>query len=109
MKLYIGGAYQGQESLAKQENPGAEIFSGFHETVRNAVLTDGRDPRAFALDFIAAHPDAVVAANEVGAGVVPMEKEERVFREAVGRVLCLIAERSETVVRCVCGIGVRIK
>ena len=109
MKLYIGGAYQGQDELAERENPDAEIHMNFHETIRKAVLTEGRDPRAFALAFIAAHPDAVVVANEVGAGVVPVEKEERVFREAVGRVLCLVAEKAETVVRCVCGVGVRIK
>ena len=109
MKLYIGGVYQGQEELARSENPGAEIFVDFHETIRTAVLKGGQDPREFARDFCDKHPDAVVAANEVGAGVVPMEKEDRMFREAVGRALCVIAQNCETVTRCVCGIGVRIK
>ena len=45
MKLYIGGAYQGQEELAQQENPGAEFFFGFHETIRE-VLARGGDPLA---------------------------------------------------------------
>ena len=74
MKLYIGGAYQGQVELAGRENPGA-----------------------------------VIAANEVGAGVVPLLAEDRAFREAVGRALCVIAQEAEQVTRCVCGIGVRIK
>ena len=39
MKLYIGGAYQGQEELAISENPGAEIVPDFHEEVREAILT----------------------------------------------------------------------
>ena len=26
MKLYIGGVYQGQNELAQNENPGAEIY-----------------------------------------------------------------------------------
>ena len=109
MKLYIGGAYQGQAELARQENPSAEIFPDFHETIRKAVLAEGQDPRTFAEQFCREHPAAVVAANEVGAGVVPMVAEDRIYREAVGRALCVIAGQSEQVTRCVCGIGVRIK
>ena len=109
MKLYIGGVYQGQEELARAENPGAPIFPDFHEVIRRAVLEEGWDPRAYAGKFCKEHPGAVVVANEVGAGVVPMEKENRAFREAVGRALCIIAQEAESVTRCVCGIGVRIK
>ena len=109
MKLYIGGAYQGQEELARRENPKAEIFADFHETVRKAVLSDGEEPRAFASRFCMEHPEAVVVANEVGAGVVPIEPSERAFREAAGRALCVIAQHAQEVTRCVCGIGVRIK
>lgn len=109
MKLYIGGAYQGQEELARRENPSAEVFPDFHETVRKAVLIDGLNPRAFAEQFCEEHPDAVVAANEIGAGVIPMAAEDRVYREAVGRAMCVIAGKAEQVIRCVCGIGVRIK
>lgn len=108
MKLYIGGAYQGQNELAGQENPDAPVWTDFHETIRRAVL-NGEDPRAFARRFCAKHSDAVIAANEVGAGVVPVEAAERAFREAVGRVLCIIAQEAEAVTRVICGIGVRIK
>ena len=109
MKLYIGGAWQGQEELARQENPSAEIFPDFHETIRKAVLIDGLDPRTFAEQFSREHPDAVVTANEIGAGVIPMAAEDRVYREAVGRALCVIAGKAEQVIRCVCGIGITIK
>lgn len=109
MKLYIGGVYQGQEELARAENPGLPCYPDFHEAIRRAVLESHQDPREFARQFCAAHPDAIVVANEVGAGVVPIAKEERLFREAVGRALCIVAQESESVTRCVCGIGVRIK
>ena len=109
MKLYVGGVYQGQEELARSENPGSEVFFDFHETIRASVLQGGQEPREFARRFCAEHPEAIIVANEVGAGVVPMVKEERAFREAVGRALCVIAQNAECVVRCVCGIGVRIK
>ena len=109
MKLYIGGAYQGQEELARRENAGAEIYPDFHETIRKAVLQEGEEPRSFARQFCQQHPGAVVVADEVGAGVVPLRAEDRTFREAVGRALCIIAQQSERVTRCCCGIGVRIK
>ncbi len=109
MKLYIGGAYQGQAEMAQAENPGMPLYRDFHETIRKVVLAEGRDPLAFAEAFCRDHPDAVVIANEVGAGVVPMAAEDRAFREAVGRVLCILARNAEQVTRCVCGIGVRIK
>ena len=109
MKLYVGGVYQGHSELAQQENPKAELFFDCHETIRKAVLQEGQEPRAFARQFCEEHPTAVIIANEVGAGVVPMAAQDRAFREAVGRALCVIAQNAESVTRCVCGIGVRIK
>ncbi|MBR3504310.1 MAG: bifunctional adenosylcobinamide kinase/adenosylcobinamide-phosphate guanylyltransferase [Clostridia bacterium] len=108
MKLYIGGAYQGQEELARVENPDAVILVDFHERVREA-LSRGEDPREFARRVCREQPDAVIVSNEVGAGVVPMEPEARAFREAVGRALCVVAQNAEQVTRAVCGIGVRVK
>lgn len=108
MKLYIGGAWQGQEELARRENPATEIIVDFHERVREA-LARGEDPRGFAEYICTTSPTAVIVSNEVGAGIVPIETTERIFREAVGRALCIVAQRSETVTRVVCGIGVRIK
>ena len=108
MKLYIGGAYQGQGDLARAENPGAVVIDAFHEQVR-AAIDRGEDPCAFARDLCRRRPEAVIAANEVGSGIVPVDAKERAFREGVGRALCVIAQASEQVTRVVCGIGVRIK
>jgi len=108
MKLYVGGAWQGQEELARLENPGAVLLCNFHETIRNAV-NSGEEPRAFAHRICEEQPDAVIVANEVGSGVVPVRAEDRAFREAVGRALCVIAQTSSQVTRVVCGIGTRIK
>ena len=105
MKLYIGGAYQGQKELACRENPGAEIIPDFHLLMKDYA----GDPRAFAEDFHRAHPGAVVVADEIGCGVVPIDRSDRVWREAAGRALCVLAQKSEAVTRVVCGIGVRIK
>lgn len=108
MKLYIGGAFQGQEALARQENPGVEICPAFHETLRQ-VMRESGDPEGYVRAFIASHPQAVVVADEIGCGIVPMDAGERAWREAVGRGLCRIAQASERVTRVCCGIGVVIK
>lgn len=108
MKLYVGGAWQGQTELAHAENPNAEVMEAFQESIREAVR-QGRNPREFAEEICVQHPDAVIVADEVGAGVVPMAAEDRAFREAVGRALCVIAQKAEKVVRVTCGIGVMIK
>lgn len=108
MKLYVGGAWQGQEELARMENPGAEVLCGFEERIREA-LARGEDPGEYTEKLIREHPEAVIAAAEVGCGVVPMDPGERAWREAAGRALCRLAAASGEVTRVVCGIGVRIK
>lgn len=50
-----------------------------------------------------------VSCDEVGCGVVPMDKKQILYREAVGRSCCILAERAERVTRVICGIGVIIK
>jgi len=105
MKLYIGGTFQGQEELARRENRGAEIIPDFHLLLKDF---DG-DTRAFAEDFCRAHPEAVIVADEIGCGVVPIDRNERAWREAAGRALCVLAQKAESVTRVICGIGVRIK
>lgn len=108
MKLYIGGAYQGQQELAEQENGNAVIIGAFHERVRE-VIAQGGDPREFARQLCIDTPDAVIVSDEIGSGIVPMSAEERAWREGVGRALCIIAQHAKSVTRVVCGIGVRIK
>ena len=105
MKLYIGGAYQGQEELARRENPGAEIIPDFHLLLKDF----DSDPRAFAEDYCRTHPEAVIIADEIGCGVVPIDRKDRAWRENAGRALCVIAQNADVVIRVMCGIGVRIK
>lgn len=52
---------------------------------------------------------AMVICTEVGAGVVPIDKGDRVFRENAGRLGVQLANHAQKVVRMVCGIPVVIK
>ncbi|MBQ4637721.1 MAG: bifunctional adenosylcobinamide kinase/adenosylcobinamide-phosphate guanylyltransferase [Clostridia bacterium] len=51
----------------------------------------------------------VVICNEVGSGVIPINKEDRLGREATGRLCVQLAMRAEKVVRMVSGIPNVIK
>lgn len=118
MRLYIGGSFQGQAECALAETGrvpqeetrdsalSAPAIDRFHELIRGLTPPEAR---AFALELIEKNPDAVVVCDEIGMGVVPLEPEGRLWREAVGAAMCLLADRAERVTRVVCGIPVRIK
>ncbi len=52
---------------------------------------------------------AVVVCAEVGCGVVPMDRGERIWREQVGRACTRLAADADAVVRLVCGLPQAIK
>ena len=51
----------------------------------------------------------VVVCDEVGSGVIPIDKGQRLGREATGRLCCRLAAQAEKVVRLVCGVPQVIK
>ena len=51
----------------------------------------------------------VIISNEIGYGIVPIDKFERRYRELTGRICCQVAKESEEVHRVICGIGTVIK
>lgn len=55
------------------------------------------------------NPDIIIITDEIGAGIIPADKSERLWRERVGKVCCLLAEKSDEVIRVNCGIGIKIK
>lgn len=120
IRLYLGGTGHGQEILAEKETGirpvccsakealSAKGIDQFHLLTRQ-ILADGGSPQEFARELIRLNPDAVICCDEIGSGIHPFEKEERIWREETGRALCILAEEAETVTRVFCGIGQRIK
>lgn len=126
MVLITGGAFQGKKTLAGRlyglidrdilngaECVFNEVFtaaaiSDYHELVRR-LLEENISATEFTERLCAENPRAVITMNEVGCGVIPLQKSERVYREEVGRAGCVIASHSETVIRVFCGIPEAIK
>lgn len=123
MMLIIGGAYEGKTEYAKAvgisdicdgETAGFEEIKK-HKCVKNyqmlvkRQLEAGLDPLNEAKKLFDKCPDIVIISTEIGCGIVPIEKSERIWRETVGKVCCFIAAKSEKVVRISCGIASVIK
>ena len=53
--------------------------------------------------------DLVVISDEIGNGIIPLQKEDRLYRDEVGRLLCELAKMSDNVERVICGIVQKIK
>lgn len=116
MIFIIGGAYQGKTAYAENRFcDGYKIIDSYHLRVK-AQLEAGFNPLEEAekliKDMVIAGADMdrlVVISNELGYGIVPVDKVEREYREQSGRVNCYLAAKADEVIRVVCGIGTRIK
>lgn len=51
------------------------------------------------------NPEVIFICDEVGGGIVPLAKEDNLYRELVGRVLCHLAGKAEHMERIICGVG----
>ena len=80
---------------------------GFHQWIRR-TLEEGKDPKEFVRQVLKAGPE-IVTMDEVGCGIVPIERAERDYREAAGRAGQMLAGHARQVYRVVCGIPVKIK
>lgn len=102
MILIIGGVASGKREYARTLGYGEDEIS---QNVWS-LLQDGVDADALFTELCAM---PVVICDEVGSGIIPVEREQREKREACGRLCIALAEKAERVVRMVCGIPTVIK
>ncbi len=124
MILVVGGAFQGKEEFIRksfmpekiteaeeascEELWQSECILNYHKIVRHQTEKN-EDPLAAAKELILKNPGVIISMDEVGSGVVPMDKTERIYREQVGRTAACFAGEAEAVYRLVCGIPQRLK
>lgn len=129
MILIIGGFCQGKRNFARELSGmeeemfgrcqadglmdpveaafGKRFLTGFHGWIRQ-VVEKGGDPEKFVRQILVRAPE-IVTMDEVGCGIVPMERGERDYREAVGYAGQMLAKEAGQVFRVTCGIPVQIK
>lgn len=125
MILVFGGAYNGKLEFVKEKfniedeeifniNNSLEIdFSkkvirNFHKFTYNISLSD-ENILSYLENNINLFEDKIIISDDISEGIVPLKKEERIWREANGKALQYIAKNSNKVYRIFCGIPTVIK
>ncbi|MFQ9509588.1 MAG: bifunctional adenosylcobinamide kinase/adenosylcobinamide-phosphate guanylyltransferase [Lachnospiraceae bacterium] len=124
MRLIIGGSYQGKFEYAKKiagnggiilngweeeiDFANVKIWNNFHLWIKKHMNT-GIDMQKAVKMIVEKNPDIIIIMDEIGSGVVPINKVDRDFRETAGRIGCFLAQSANEVHRVVCGIGTVIK
>ena len=112
MILIIGGAGQGKLDYVLQKTGYTpDQVAHTPEEAETRPIFDGleRWPDLDEEGLLAVNPDVILICDEVGCGVVPVERERRSWREQVGRLCCRLAARAERVERIFCGLPMVLK
>ena len=95
-------------SMCAFADSGIRAIVNYQDLIREQ-MEKGLDPAGELRQLVRLNPEIILCADEIGMGIVPMDRKERDFRETCGRTLCLAAQMSDEVWRVICGIGERIK
>lgn len=131
MKLIIGGACQGKTAYLTDQfgiskeyilDGGKMAEMGLNRRKMAAVnhlhlyirkcLEKGNTQQEIQteiLSWLEEVPDLILVSDEIGYGIVPMDAFEREYREAAGRICCMLAQKADMVIRVCCGLGNVIK
>ena len=116
MELVIGGAFQGKltwalahygltmddvcDLAAEDPVPGKSCYWHLEALSRREADVER---------YLPLFENAVVIAREVGGGIVPMDGEERAWRERHGTLVQQLARRAKHVTRILCGLTEELK
>ena len=112
MILVIGGAGQGKLDYVLQKTGYTpDQVAHTPEEAETRPVFGGLEgwPDLNEEALLAVNPDIILICDEVGCGVVPVEREQRAWREQVGRLCCRLAARAERVERIFCGLPMVLK
>lgn len=125
MELIIGGAYQGKTNFVKtafslsnddifvcQEGEELDLHKkclSHLEKWSAWCVKNGVSPEEEFFKVVKNPEEKILISDDIFCGVVPLDPMERAFREAHGRLLLRISEKSEHVTRVFCGIPARLK
>lgn len=125
MELIIGGYGQGQMRFLERSGKleGKRVVSGMNCSLEDifccGVITEFTDyVKRFGTklaqinlsgELMKTNPSIIIVTDEIGNGIVPIDRREREYRELHGRLCCALAQESLCVYRVICGIESRIK
>ena len=101
-RTYLRMLGYGDRDMSANVDDGCPVLLDAQELVRGVVDTAALAERL-------AESKQAVAVVEVGSGIVPLDPEDRAWRDRAGALARELAARSDTAVRMVCGIPVALK
>ena len=110
MVLIIGGSYQGKTEYAYQKFPEARYINQAHLFIKKR-LEEGKSGEEILQELLHTTEKGqwIIISDDIGNGVVPVDENERKWREMAGRILIELAANAKEVHRVILGIGQRIK
>ena len=107
--MIIGGISQGKKAYANGHYADADKHIFYLNEFLREHFENGSDAYNELEKRIKADPHLIVITDEIGSGVVPIDKREREFRDFTGKNQVKLAEKADEVIRVICGIGMKIK
>lgn len=125
MVLIFGGAYQGKLGYAL-ENFGLSEKDVYHceeragidlsfKVINNlekfvmACVKEGIEAKELLDEYGDTMADKIIIVTDISQGIVPMNPDERSWREMTGRTMLYLSRRADRVIRVFCGLGQEIK
>ena len=125
MDFIIGGAYQGKLTFAKNkygftdkdiftctENGSVDFSKRCVRHIEDFTLwcvKNGEDPVAYFKSHKTEWENSALICRDIFCGVVPMEAENRAWREQTGRLCAYISGEAQNVYRVFCGLEQKLK
>ena len=113
MEVYFGGAFQGKLDYVLKKKGNLKVADGRDCDEKRLQSADVVNHLHLLIQRRIAAGEStdtlIDELYEVGSGIVPLERKDRIYREAVGRVLCAAVAKSDRVERILCGIGQCLK
>ena len=119
MDLIIGGAFQGKSEYARKTynlkkedvcecsiDKEPDLSKRCIYRFERYILWCMRNSKQPQLSF---RDDQIIILSDIFCGVVPIEKEARLWREECGKASSVLAANANSVTRLLCGIPKRIK
>jgi adenosyl cobinamide kinase/adenosyl cobinamide phosphate guanylyltransferase len=91
-----------------EELNGTIVINHLNNWIKSQIKNNG-NPEDKITNFINNYPDCIIISDEIGNGIVPIDKFEREYRERTGRIQIELARKATEVERVICGIGQKIK
>lgn len=124
MVLVFGGAYNGKLDFVKEQfnvskddifycgvneiDFSKKVICGLHKFIYNNTLKEINSLQ-YIKENINLFKDKIIISDDISSGIVPLKKEDRMWREETGRCLQYLSKESSCVYRIFCGIPTIIK